>query len=200
MCFSTVPSVTHSFRAIPLLERPSAISARTSRSLRRQHVEQIVRAAGRDKLGDESRVDHRGAPHQALQRIDEVVHVDDPALQQVTAALAAGQQTHGVLDLDMRGKDKDGDVRKFRTNLASRVKAFGGVTGRHPDVHDHQFRPLLAHKRQQQRRVCALPYDVEARPLEQARDSFAQQDVVVCQRDLDAILGHLYDYGICSGP
>ena len=32
MCFSTVPSVTQSFRAIPLFERPSAISERTSRS------------------------------------------------------------------------------------------------------------------------------------------------------------------------
>ena len=31
-CFSTVPSVTHSRRAIPALVRPSAIRASTSRS------------------------------------------------------------------------------------------------------------------------------------------------------------------------
>jgi len=31
-CFSTVPSATQIFRAIPAFERPSAISARTSRS------------------------------------------------------------------------------------------------------------------------------------------------------------------------
>lgn len=150
--------------------------------------------AGRDKLGDESRVDHRATPHQALQRIDEVVHVDDAALQQISAPLAAGQETHGVLDLDMRGKDKDGDVRKFRTNLAGCVEAFGGVTGRHPNVDDHQFRPPLAHKCEQLRRGCALPHDIEARALEQTRETLAQQDVVVCQRDLDPPLGHLYDY------
>ena len=105
-----------------------------------------------------------------------------------------------MLDLDMRGKDKNGDVRKFRTNLAGCVKAFGGVTGRHPDVHDHQFRPLLAHKCEQRRRGCALPHDVEARALKQARETLAQQDVVVCQRDPDPVLGHLYDYGPFSGP
>ena len=101
-----------------------------------------------------------------------------------------------MLDLDMRGKDKDGDVRKFRTDLAGRLKAFGGVTRRHPDVHDHQFRLLLAHKGEQQRRVRALPNDVEARALKQARETLAQQDVVVCQRDPDPVLGHLYDCGL----
>ena len=105
-----------------------------------------------------------------------------------------------MLDLDMRGKDKDGDVRKFRTNLAGCIEAFGGVTGRHPDIHDHQFRLLFAHEREQRRRVCALPYDVEARALKQARETLAQQDVVVCQRDLDPVLGHLYDYGPILRP
>jgi hypothetical protein len=109
--------------------------------------------------------------------------------------LASGQETHGILDLDMRGEDKDGNVRKFRTNLASCLKAFSGVTGRHSDIYDHQFRLLLAHKGEQSRRVCTLPCHVEARVLKQARETLAQQDVVVRQRNPDPALGHLHDYG-----
>jgi hypothetical protein len=40
---------------------------------------------------------------------------------------------------------------------------------------------------------------VEARALKQARETLAQQDVVVCQRDPDPVLGHLLDYGPFSG-
>ena len=104
-----------------------------------------------------------------------------------------------MLDLDMCGKDKNCDVRKFRTNLAGCVEAFGGVTGRHPDIHDHQFRPPIAHKCKQFRRGRALPHDIEARAFKQTRETLTQQDVVVCQCDLDPVLGHLYDYGPFPG-
>jgi hypothetical protein len=82
--------------------------------------------------------------------------------------------------------------------LASCVEAFGGVTGRHPDIYDHQFRPPIAHKCEQYRRGRALPHDIEARALKQTRETLTQQDVVVCQCDRDPILGHLYDYGPLS--
>ena len=104
-----------------------------------------------------------------------------------------------MLDLDMRGKDEDGDVREFRANLAGCLKAFGRVSRRHPDVHDHQFGLPLADEREQQSRVCGLPYDVKARAFKQARETLAQQDVVVCEGDLDSVLGHLNYYGPFSG-
>jgi hypothetical protein len=36
--------------------------------------------------------------------------------------------------------------------------------------------------------------------LKQTREPFAQQDVVVRERDPDPVLGHLYDYGPFTGP
>ncbi|MBV9449910.1 MAG: hypothetical protein JO345_28865 [Streptosporangiaceae bacterium] len=160
----------------------------------RQHVERVVQAAGRDEFGDESGIDDRAAPHQALERPDEIVDVDDPALEQVAASLATGQEVHRMLDLHVRGQDEDGDAGEIQADLASRVETLGGMAGRHPDVHDHQFGPLITDKREQLRGIPALPDDLEPRAVQQARETLAQQDVIVSQRDPDGDLGHAYDY------
>jgi L-iditol 2-dehydrogenase len=104
-----------------------------------------------------------------------------------------------MFDLGMRGKDENRDIRKFRTNLAGCVEAFGGVPGRHPDVHDYQSRLSLAHQCEQRRRGSALPHNIEARAFEQTRETLSQQDVVVRQGDLNPVRGHLYDYGPFQG-
>ena len=93
-CFSTVPSVTHRRRAIPALERPSAISASTSRSrgvssssgssTRRAATSSLTSAGSTTEppLTMRSSVSTKSSD------------VRDPALQQIPASLAAGEQIH----------------------------------------------------------------------------------------------------------
>jgi membrane-associated phospholipid phosphatase len=165
----------------------------------RQRVERVVHAAGRDKFLDEDRIHDRGAADDPLQRLDEVVDVGNAALQQVAAALTAGEQVHRVLDLDVRRQDQDGDHGELGTDHPGRVQAFGGMAGRHPDVHDHQLRILLPHQLHELRGVTGLPDHGKARALEQAREPLAQQDIIVSQHDTDPGLGHLYDYQPSTG-
>jgi undecaprenyl-diphosphatase len=160
----------------------------------RQRVERVVHAAGRDKFLNQDRVHDRGAADDPLQRLDEVLDVGHPALQQIAAALTAGEQVHRVLDLDVRRQDQDGDPGELRPDHPGRVQAFGGMAGRHPDVHDHQLGLLLPHQLHELRGVAGLPGHGKARTLEQAREPLAQQDVIVSQRDTNPGLGHLYDY------
>jgi hypothetical protein len=47
---------------------------------------------------------------------------------------------------------------------------------------------VLAHERQQLVRVARLPDDLEAGSLEQAREPFAKEDIVVCDDDPRAAL------------
>jgi hypothetical protein len=104
-CFSTVPSVTHS-RCAPLgHERQHLALARA------EVVEWILEAARGDELPHERRVDHRAAVDDAIEVLEEVVDVGDPALQQVTGSLAAGEQIHRVIDLGVGGEDEDRDLR-----------------------------------------------------------------------------------------
>jgi hypothetical protein len=69
---------------------------------RRKHVEGVFYAARGDELLDERGIDDRSSPDDPLERLDEFVHVRDAALQQVAAALAAGEQVRRLLDLDVR--------------------------------------------------------------------------------------------------
>ena len=191
-CFSTVPSVTHSSREIPLLERPSAMSESTSRSRGDQYVERIAGAAGRDEFGDENGIHDRTAPHDPLQRLDELIHVGDPALQQVAAALTAGEQVHRVLDHGVRGQDQDGDVRELGPDHTGRVEPLGGMIRRHPDIHDGQFRLMLPDQRDELRPITASADHDKTGLFEQAGQALPEEDVVVGQCDPDAGFGHPY--------
>jgi hypothetical protein len=57
------------------------------------------------------------------------------------------------------------------------------MRGRHPNIDDHELGLVLAHEREELVRVAGLADDLEARPLEHARDALAQQDVVVGDDD-----------------
>jgi hypothetical protein len=59
---------------------------------------------------------------------------------------------------------------------------------RHADVDDHELGLVLAHEREQLVRVARLPDDLEAGSLEQAREPFAEEDIVVCDDDPRAAL------------
>jgi hypothetical protein len=76
-----------------------------------------------------SRAGDGAALDDALERLDELGDVGDAALQQVTAALAAREQVHGVLDLDVCGEDEDGGLGGLFTDLASGVEPFGVCVG-----------------------------------------------------------------------
>src|SRR3954467_10028026 len=101
MCFSTVPSVTHNWRAIPAFERPSAIRASTSRSRglssssgsrARRAATSSWASAGAGGLLDEPGVDDGCAVRDPLEGRDEVVDIGDAALQQVAGPAAAREQ------------------------------------------------------------------------------------------------------------
>jgi hypothetical protein len=57
------------------------------------------------------------------------------------------------------------------------------VRRRHPDVHDYQLGLVLAYERQQVVGVARLSNDLEPGPCEEARESLAEEDVVVCDDD-----------------
>ena len=56
----------------------------------------VVEAAGGDQLLDERGVDDRAALHDPLERLQELVHVGDAALQQVAGPFAAGSLASGL--------------------------------------------------------------------------------------------------------
>ena len=53
------------------------------------------------------------------------------------------QKRRRVLDLDVRGQDEDRYLRHFLANRLRRPETFGGMVGRHPDVHDDKVGPVL---------------------------------------------------------
>ena len=122
-CFSTVPSVTHSRRPMPALERPSAIRARTSRS------RALSWASGSSRRwAENSSCTRDGSTTEPpladpLQGLDELVDVGDPALEEVADLVAAGQQLQGVLDLDERRQDEDAGGADARSRMVRAASA-----------------------------------------------------------------------------
>ena len=70
-CFSTACGVTTSTSAMPLFERPSAISSSTSRSRGVSAVERVVAAAPAEHVRDDGRVEHRAAGGDAADGVGE---------------------------------------------------------------------------------------------------------------------------------
>ena len=57
---------------------------------RRKDVQRVVHTLSGDELLDERGIDDRSSLHDPLQRLDELVHIRDAALQKIATALAAG--------------------------------------------------------------------------------------------------------------
>ena len=91
-----------------------------------------------------------------------------------------------MLDLDMGGEDEDPGFRELVTNLVRCIETFRRARRRHPDVDDHELGPLLAHELQELVPVACLADNLEAGPVEQARETLAQKDVVVRKNDSTA--------------
>ncbi len=90
--------------------------------------------------------------------------------------MAGGEQLHRLLDLRMRRENQDAYSGEF---LAG-----------HPDVDDGQVRTMPADQGQEPRRVVGLAHHLEPGSFEQARDSLAEQDVIVRQHDAHPCFAH----------
>ena len=203
-CFSTVPSVTHSARAMPALDRPSAICASTSRSrgVSAASGSTTCRAwtSSCTSAGSTTEPPAATRPSVSMNSSRSVTR----RLEQVADAAPAGQQLHRVLDLGVRRQDEDADVRVLGADRPRGVEALRRVRRRHPDVDEHEVGRRLADESQQLRRVPRLPDHGEARALEHAREPFPEEEVIIGHDDArrrhrHAILTSLDRYGEMTG-
>src|SRR6266511_5185628 len=139
-----------------------------------------------DQCLHETRVDDRSARSDPPQRLDELVHVQDAALEQVADPIAGGEQFRRLLDLDVCRQDEDAGLRKLVADRVGGLEPLGRVRGRHPNVDDHELWLMFAHELDQLVCVARLAGDLEVGSLEQAREPFAQKDVVVGHDDATA--------------
>ncbi len=181
-CVSTVRSVSHSRRAMPTLVRPSAISASTSRS------RGVSRASGSSlATRAEQRRDHLGVEGGAArgdpaQRVEEVVDVEDPVLEQVAEA-APGDQLDRVPGLDVLGEQHDGQVGLPLAEVRGRAGAVVGAVRGHPDVDDREVRQLLLDDLDQRDRVRGPADHLVAGVLEQPGQALAEEGRVLADHD-----------------
>jgi hypothetical protein len=133
----------------------------------------------------DARIDHGAAPGHPLDRLDELGDGGHAALQHIADPAPAGEQLHRLVDLRVRREHQDPDLGELVSDDARRLEPLGLVSRRHANVDDHQVGRAVTHPLEQLGRVAGLADDVEPGLLEQARESFAEQDVVVRQRYAD---------------
>ena len=185
-CFCTTPVETPSRSAIPLLERPSAISSRTSRSRGVSVVERTLLAVAGEQLRDDLRVERGPAGRHVAQRGREVLDVGDAVLEQVAEARGVlDQDPHRDPDLDVLGEDHDRRVRVAGADLARRVEPLLRVGRRHPHVDDHDVGRVLVDRRVQLDGVGRLRRDLEPAAPQQRSDALADQQAVIGDHDSD---------------
>src|SRR5262245_60797755 len=78
---------------------------------------------------------------------------------------------------------EDGGVGKLLANDDCAVEPFGGMGRRHANVDDRQIGTLLSHELEELGAVRGTAGDLEAAILQQARQSLAQQQVVIGEDD-----------------
>lgn len=81
--------------------------------------------------------------------------------------------------IDMRRQHQDGGVGTLFADHPGRVEALGGVGRRHPNVGHNEVRIHGPNHLEQLGPVTGLTDDVQTRALQQARQAFAKQHVVV---------------------
>ena len=84
-----------------------------------------------------------------------------------------------MLDRGMYRQHQYGGVRELLAGDARCLQAFGGMARRHPDVDNGQVRVVLAHQLHERGGIAGPAQDLEAGALQQARDSLAEEDVIV---------------------
>jgi hypothetical protein len=158
-CFSTDRSETTRIPAIAALERPSAIRASTSRSLAVRRDEPVVAAAGAEQLGDDFRVQSGAPGGHPVQRLDELLHVGDPVLEQVpdTRGAATGcraEQVGRVPGLDVLGEHQHPGRGVVAADGDRGAQSLVGVARWHPHIHYGGVWLVFANSGQQILRVA----------------------------------------------
>jgi hypothetical protein len=114
--------------------------------------------------------------------------------------MAAGEQLHRLLDLDVRRQDEDPGLGELVTDHARGLEPLGLVIGRHADVDYRHVGLMLTNQGEEAGRVAGLADDLEPGPLEQAQQPFAEQDVVVRERYSDRVRLHRVETIIRNAP
>jgi hypothetical protein len=155
---------------------------------RGQVVEGVAPSTRSNELLYQRRVDNRLSFHDPLESAYELTHVSHSVLEQVTNTLAAVEQLHRRLGLNVRRQHEYSDLGLDGTNRARRLEALGCLSGRHTDVDDHDVGSVLAYEREQGRGIARLTHDFVACAFEQACDAFAEKHIVIGQGNADS--GH----------
>jgi PAS domain S-box-containing protein len=138
------------------------------------------RAVG-DEFLHERGVDDCAASSDPFQRIDQVSNLLDPVLEEVSDAFAAVEDVHRSFRLDMRREQQNPRFGELFADRAGGVKALERMRRRHPDVDDREIGHVVAHERQKSRCVTGLADDVVPGSTQEARNPFAQENVIVRQ-------------------
>jgi hypothetical protein len=141
--------------------------------------ERVVAALQREQLLDERRIDDGAAACDALHGVREVGDVRHAALEQIADPIAAVEQLHRRLDLDMRREEQDPRLGQLLANCCRCVEPLGRVRRWHADVHDNEVRLVLPHQRKELGGVASLPHDLVALVGQQPRDPLTQKNIVV---------------------
>jgi len=128
---------------------------------------------------DQRRIHDGATPGDPPQGVHELVHVRDPALEQVTDAAAARQQVHRVFHLDMRRQHQDGGLGPLLTDRLRGVQALGRVRRRHADVDHDEVGEEPPDQFQQLGGVTGPAQDLEVGALQQTREALTEQHVIV---------------------
>jgi hypothetical protein len=150
---------------------------------RRQLFERITHFSRRNELLDKQWVNDRSATAYASNGVEKLVKLGDPTLEQIAAPAAACQQRHRLRHLHVRRQEQDRRLRKFLADQVRGLEALRPMIWRHADVDDGQIGSALANEPHQLGSVACPADDLVAAPLEQAREAFAHQHVVVGDDD-----------------
>ena len=130
--------------------------------------------------GDELGVDDAVAVGDASHVAGEGGQVGHSVFEEVAdAAVEVGDETHGVVGVDVLGEQEQPDVDVGPSDLDGGVEAFGGVTGRHADVDDGGVGWIAIDEAEQLDSVTGLADDLESGLGQDASHPFAEQHGVV---------------------
>ena len=146
---------------------------------RREVAKRILDSPSGDELLHQPRVDDRTAVGDPLDRLKKVVHLGDPALQQIADPAPFGEQAHRAVDLDMRGEHEDADRRKLCADRLRGIETLGRMGRGHANVQHDQLWKVLANQRHQLGHIARQAHDLKSRRFEEAGYALAQEDIVV---------------------
>ena len=176
-CFCTARAVTTRRSAIARFERPSAMSASTSRSRGVSALERVVVALGGRAAA--RRASGRAPSRPSATRrsgVDELGEVDHAVLEQVADAPAGSrEQRHRVARLDVLREDEHADVRVRARGSQRRARCPRRCGSAACGCRRPRRRAACGDLVQQLVGVAACADDLEARLGEQARDALAEQ-------------------------